>query len=526
MNVSASAIASAQPCKTPETSNVRTEPSDENPIYAALDLGSNSFHMLVAEPEGDSIRKIDSLRVPLRLGAGLDPDKRLKAETEAQALDALARFAERLRDVPRRNIRIVGTNTLRRATHKEHFMREAQRLLGKPIEIISGREEARIIYSAVAHTFPDSDRQRLVIDIGGGSTELIIGRALQPTLMESINMGCVSHSTRFVPAGEKLTSARIKQAMTEAELELQPVIAAYRDTGWDEVIGCSGTIKAASRMLAELNITDGTITQNGLKQLLRTACREGSVEALKLQTISHSRVQVIAGGLTVLRAIMRTLDIDSMRASQVALREGLVFDMLGHAEHLDIQSQTLANLSSRYSIDIRQATRVEKTATMLFSHVVEPWQLDPDADLELLSWAARLHELGMGVAHTQYHKHGAYILENSDLLGFTLAEQKALALLVRYHRRKIDQQAFANLPAEESLRLLRLLGILRLAALLHRGRHDEPLDDIQLKVKHGQITVIAPSSWLEQHPLTFAELNTEAERLTHVNIKLKALKSA
>lgn len=498
-----------------------TDTPELNEAYAAIDLGSNSFHMIVAEAEGNSIRKIDSLRMPVRLGAGLDENKRLTPETEAAALDALGKYAERLRDVPRKHIRIVGTNTLRRATNKDRFMREARRLLGKPIEIISGREEARLIYSAVAHTFPDNNNRRLVIDIGGGSTELIIGQGLDPSLMESVNMGCVSYSTRFLSGDGKLSNSDLKKAMTEAELELQPLVVAYRHCGWDEVIGCSGTIKATARMLSELSITDGTITQEALRKLMRLITKAGSVQAMRLSSISQSRMQVVAGGIAILRAIMRTLDITSMRSSQVALREGLIFGMLGRAEHVDIQSQTIANLTSRYSIDIRQASRVEKTAAMLFEHVALPWQLDPDTDLELLIWAARLHELGMGVAHTQYHKHGAYILENSDLLGFTLAEQKALALLVRYHRRKIEHDAFDVLPDDERQRLLHLLGILRLAALLHRGRHDEPLDDIRLRIDDGEITVIASRAWLEEHPLTNAELAAEAQRLTHVNIKLK-----
>jgi exopolyphosphatase/guanosine-5'-triphosphate,3'-diphosphate pyrophosphatase len=279
-------------------------------------------------------------------------------------------------------------------------------------------------------------------------------------------------------------------------------------------------------MLAELGLTDGTITQEGLHKLMRQAVKAGSIASMNLTSISQSRAQVVAGGLTILRAIMHTLEIESMQASQVALREGLIFEMLGKAEHTDIQSQTLANLASRYTIDIRQAARVECTATKLFHHVAGPWNLDPETDLELLVWAAKLHELGMGVAHTQYHKHGAYILENSDLLGFSLAEQKALSLLVRYHRRKIENEAFETLPDDERHRLLMLLGILRLAALLHRGRNDESLDDVNVRIKDGQITVVAPQSWLEEHPLTYAELLAEAERLTHVNIKLKAEKTA
>ncbi|MFT6878615.1 MAG: exopolyphosphatase/guanosine-5'-triphosphate,3'-diphosphate pyrophosphatase, partial [Granulosicoccus sp.] len=221
-----------------------------------------------------------------------------------------------------------------------------------------------------------------------------------------------------------------------------------------------------------------------------------------------------------------TLDITHIHASQVALREGLIFEMLGKAEHLDIQSQTIANLTARYSIDMRQADRVENTAVKLFNHVTDTWNLDADTDLQLLVWAAKLHELGMGVAHTQYHKHGAYILENSDLLGFTQAEQKALALLVRYHRRKIEHEAFNTLTDDESHRLSLLLSLLRLSALLHRGRYDDPLDNVNVVIKAGQITVVAPQIWLDEHPLTYAELIGEAERLTHVNIKLKAENSA
>jgi len=479
-------------------------------VYAAIDLGSNSFHMMIAEPEGSSIRKIDSLRMPTRLGAGLDKHKRLRPETEANALDALAQYAERLRDVPAKNIRVVGTNTLRRAKKRDHFMSEANRLLGKPIEIISGREEARLIYSAVSHTYPNSDQRRLIIDIGGGSTELAIGKGKHPTLMESVNMGCVSYTHRFLSGDDGITAATMKQATIEAELELQPLVVTYKQFGWDEVVGCSGTIKAAARMMAELSISDGTITRDGLRQLTRRIVKAGNVDNLNLSSISPSRSQVIAGGIAVLRAIMRTLDIKRITASQVALREGLIY---------------IANLTSRYSIDIRQANRVETTAKKLFKQVQKPWKLDPETDLELLTWAAKLHELGMGVAHTQYHKHGAYIIENSDLLGFTQTEQNALALLVRYHRRKIEHEVFEALPENERTRLSLLLALLRLSALLHRGRYDDPMDDLNIAIKQEQITLLAPQSWLDEHPLTYAEIIAEAERLTHVNIKLKTEKA-
>ncbi|MFK7891562.1 MAG: exopolyphosphatase [Granulosicoccus sp.] len=499
-------------------------PETRSQTYAAIDLGSNSFHMMVAKPEGNSIRKVDSLRMPIRLGAGLDSDKRLKPETEKNALEALAQYADRLRNVPRKQIRMVGTNTLRRARNSDNFMRKARELLGIPIEIISGREEARLIYSAVAHTYPENKGQRLVIDIGGGSTEFAIGSGFATTFVESVNMGCVSYATRFLNGGDDISSAGMKQAITEAKLELQPLVAAYKQAGWDEVIGCSGTIKAASRMLAEMGLTDGAITADALKTAIKEIVSAGSVSALKLGSISTSRTQVVAGGLAVLRGAMQALDIELMQASQVALREGLVFDMLGKSRNSDIQSQTVANLATRFLIDQRQANRVEQTVRKLFGHVAESWQLDAHSDLDMLVWAARLHEVGMGVAHTQYHKHGAYILENSDLLGFTQPEQKALALLVRYHRRKINQEAFDGLPDEERARLLSLLSLLRLAALLHRARYDDALEDVSLRVKQDQLTIVAPQPWLDAHPLTYAELQAEAERLTPVNIRLKAEK--
>ncbi|MBX2879610.1 MAG: Ppx/GppA family phosphatase [Granulosicoccus sp.] len=500
---------------------MRTTASDIDKRYAAIDLGSNSFHMMIAMPEGNSIRKIDSLRMPVRLAAGLDDQKRLTPVTEQRALDAIAQYAERLREIPRAHIRMVGTNTLRRARNRESFMRETERLMGIPIEIISGREEARLIYSAVSHSFTNDVQQRLVIDIGGGSTELVIGKGFSPLVVESANMGCVSYAGRFLDGDENINSASIKRATLEAELEMQPLIVAYKEASWDEVIGCSGTIKAASRMLAELGLSDGAITYTGLKKLIKEIVKAGSVSAMQLSSVSDSRAQVVAGGLAVLRGIMQVLDIEVMQASQVALREGLIFDMLGKAEHFDIQSQTIMNLVNRFGIDQQQAMRVQTTARKLFEHVAEPWNLDNDPDLVLLDHAARLHELGMSVAHTQYHKHGAYILENSDLLGFTLAEQKALALLVRYHRRKIDHQSFEALPSYEGDRLLRLLGLLRLAALLHRARYDQSLDEIDVRVKEEQITVVAPQSWLDRHPLTAAELVAEDERLLPIKIRLK-----
>lgn len=491
--------------------------------FAAIDLGSNSFHMVIAEPEGSSIRIIDKLRVPVRLGAGLDSEKKINKETRLKALDALGQFAQRLRGVPLKQIRIVGTNTLRRARNSKDLMDEAHAILGKRIDIISGREEARLIFSAVSHAAPDSDTQRLVIDIGGGSTELIIGQGFKPDLLESINMGCVSYTDKYL-ASKKISSDDLNRASLEAQLELRPIARSYSDFGWSEVTGCSGTFKAVSRMLEELNITDGDVTRDGVQNLITLIDKAGSVEKLNLSSIGSDRIAVASGGIAIVHALMKTLKIQCIKTSTVALREGLIFDMVGKAEHIDIQSQTLANLTSRYDIDLQQANRVEIAVVHFFNKVKKSWELDDDNDLSLAVWAAKLHELGKAVAHTQYHKHGAYIIENSDLIGFSIVEQKALALLVRYHRRKIDMSAFDVLQKSEKQRVVRILSLLRLAVLVHRGRHDVELEQLKLKVKESQLIVSTDEQWLEENPLTSAELVAEDDQQMLIDFKLKTKK--
>ncbi|PID63605.1 MAG: exopolyphosphatase [Gammaproteobacteria bacterium] len=506
---------------------------DENPYengskvnsFAAIDLGSNSFHMLLAEPQGALIRGIDSLRHPVRLGAGLDDQGALTQETRERALDSLSQFAERLRGVPLSNVRMVGTNTLRRARNASDFLREARQLIGKPIEIISGREEARLIYLAIAHTQPDASRRRLVVDIGGGSTELIIGRGMEPELMESTEMGCVTFTNHYLGDAGRIGNSQMKKATIAAELELDPIARSYRHLGWDDVIGCSGTIKATSLMLGELGLSDGTITRDALRRLAKRIASAGSVESLGLESISSDRAQVVAGGIAVLRGVFNALEIESMQASTVALREGLIFDMIGRKEHVDLQQRTTQALASRFSIDQRQADLVEATATRLFHEVADTWQLDETIDLPLLQWAARLHEIGLGVSHSQYHRHGAYLLKHSDLLGFSQVEQNAIALLVGFHRRKLDKEEFTNLPDADAERLLRLLVLLRLAALLHRGRHDEASDGLSLKVRNNGLVIKLSHDWARTHPLTWAELSAEAERLTDIDIRLRMKQS-
>jgi len=492
--------------------------------YAAIDLGSNSFHMLLAKPEGDSIRVIDSLRLPVRLGSGLDKQKNIKPATESRALQAIAQFAQRLKGVPRQNVRVVGTNTLRRARNAENFINEAFNLLNKRIEIISGREEARVIYEAVARGLPAPERKRLVIDIGGGSTELIIGKGYTPEIMESMNMGCVSHTNLYLQ-DDTISAENVKQCTVEAQLELQPLLKTYRENGWEEVVGCSGTIKAVANTLQEIELSDGQITRTGLKKLKKMMITAGSLQQLGIKSLSKDRIQVFSAGAMILYAIMNALDIDTMEASQVALREGLIFELIGKSAHIDIQSQTINNLALRYHVDQAQSERVGELALHLFDLAKLEWQFDEQEDRNTLARAAQIHELGLSVAHSQYHKHGAYLLEHSDLLGFNIAEQTVLSLMVRYHRRKLDVNAFSQLPNTEQDRLLKLLLLLRLAVLLQRSRYTQNLDTVHVKIEKNSVLITASNQWFESHPLTTADLNNEAKLIqsTGVDLTLKKL---
>ncbi|HBR98647.1 MAG TPA: exopolyphosphatase [Gammaproteobacteria bacterium] len=488
--------------------------------YAAIDLGSNSFHMVIAQLEGQTLRMVDRLREAVRLGSGLDDKKRLAPETLELAMACLGQFEQRLRGIPRENIRIVGTNTLRRAKNTGEFFSQARQLLGKDIEVISGREEARLIYSAVAHSQPTPETRRLVIDIGGGSTELIIGTGYKPSIMESTNMGCVSFSEQYFPSGE-ISKSAMQSAILHAELELQPILRAYKDAGWEEAIGCSGTIKATLKALREQKLCDDVITRQGLKELCDIMINAGKFETLNLSSINTNRRKVIVGGIAVLYAVMRSLEIDALKVSQVALREGVIYDMIGKAEHDDAQEQTIQQLLSYYRADEKQSERVSATAQKLFSAVQNVWKLDPDHDLNTLIRASQLHEIGLSVAHHQYHKHAAYLLQHSDMLGFSRTQQNELALLVRYHRRKLDTKPFTTLDSDRSTTLLKLLALLRVAVLFHRDRYTHEMPTITMSVKKSELQIAIPQEWMEDHPLTAVELVEEKAKLKSADIKLK-----
>ena len=488
-------------------------------LLAAVDLGSNSFHMVVARYLLGQLRVVDRLREQVRMAGGLDAQGGISAEAMQRALDALARIGERIGSLPANRVRAVATNSVRQLRTPQAFLLPAETALGHAIEVVSGREEARLIYLGVARGLPPKDTRRLVIDIGGGSTEFIIGQGLEPLERESLQMGCVATTRRFFGDG-RIDAARWRDASTEVSAEMQQFSAAYLARGWQETIGSSGTIKSVAKILSGLKLARGAITDSGIAQLREQLLRFRRLEDIDLPGLSEDRRPVIAGGLLVLEAAFGALGIRRMQVAQTAMREGVLHDMLGRAQHRDPRGASVAALATRYGVDTDQAARVEQTALQLFDQVAPAWELDED-DRDMLRWAARVHELGLAIAHSQYHVHGAYVIEHSDIAGFSQQEQQVLAALVRCQRRTIPASVLNALPERLARQTLRLVLLLRLAVLLHRSHGRDPLPALRLADGHGVLHLDAPSQWLERHPLIRADLDTERQELGQIDAALE-----
>ena len=489
------------------------------PTIAALDLGSNSFHLVVAGLRQGELRIIDRLREPVRLAAGLGEDRRIAPDAAARALACLGRFGQRLRGLPPEAVRAVGTNTLRSASNAESFLREAEAVLGHAIEVIAGREEARLIYQGVSHSVEDDGRRRLVLDIGGGSTEFIIGEHHEPLHMESTAMGCVTWTQTHFPTGT-IGAKAMARARLAALMQIEPYQAFYQGVGWDDAIGTSGTLRAIERVLRLSGWTQGGITLAALRRLADTLVKSGRADKLPLPGLSETRQQVFAGGVAIALATFEALGVDNMHVSDGALREGLLHDLVGRLRHEDVRARTVAALATRFGVDALQAARVERTAVTLWAQVSDAWNLADDDARQMLRWAAQLHELGLAVAHSGQHKHAAYILENADLPGFSRQEQTTLALMVRGHRRKFPVPLFKQLGGGRAATVARLSALLRLSATLHRSRTPAPLPPVATAASAGELHLHFPAGWLDAHPLTRADLAQEADYLKSAGIRL------
>jgi exopolyphosphatase/guanosine-5'-triphosphate,3'-diphosphate pyrophosphatase len=487
---------------------------------AAVDLGSNSFHLQIGRVVDGQIYPLDAVREVVRLGAGLTAEKRIDRATQALALEALAKFGERLRGFSRAAVRAVGTNALRVAKNAPQFLREARATLGFPIEVISGREEARLIYLGVAHSLPasgsESAARRLVVDIGGGSTEFIIGTGLQPLLTESLYMGCVSYSLKYFPDG-KVDKPRMKAAELAARQELATLIREYRETGWDEAVGSSGTARSLENILRANEFAAEGITREGLQRLRTLLLKTERADPDRIAGVRPNRAPVLPGGLAIMIAAFDALGLESMKVSDGALRHGVLYDLLGRVQHRDMREATVAQFMRRYHVDTAQAERVRALSLKIYDALSPGADREDDPDRLMLDWAARLAEIGLSIAHAAYHKHSSYVLSNADMPGFSRMEQARLARIVLAHRGKLRKVQDAGLDGAD----WKLVFALRLASLILRSRTDARLPFLRVAADAGGFAIDLPQSWLDENPLSADALEAEAGHWKAVGMKLE-----
>jgi exopolyphosphatase/guanosine-5'-triphosphate,3'-diphosphate pyrophosphatase len=471
---------------------------------AAVDLGSNSFRLQVGRVVDDQIYPLDSLREPVRLAAGLTADKVLDEAARARAIECLKRFGERLRGLPPGAVRAVGTNTLRVAKNARDFVPQFEAALGFPIEIVAGREEARLIYLGVSHSLPPGPETRLVVDIGGGSTEFIVGAGNQPHRLESLYMGCVSYSLRFFADG-KLGKSSMKHAETAARIELETIKKQFSRKHWQQAVGSSGTARAIADIIEASGWSASGITRDGLERLRQALLKAGDTAKLDLPGLKDDRIAVLPGGFAIMSAIFAELDVEHMALATGAMRQGILWDMIGRAHRRDMRELTVRQFMKRYHVDAGQAHRVERLALKLYEQLAGGSKEEHEYPMHMLSWAARLQEIGLTVAHSGYHKHSSYIVANADMPGFSKMEQAQLSMLVLAHRGSLGKlHGLVRADYDWSL-----LVALRLAALLHRSRSEVRLPAIHASRKKSTFTVEVDAKWLAANPLTAAELRAE-----------------
>ncbi|MCY0965668.1 exopolyphosphatase [Parathalassolituus penaei] len=478
-------------------------------LIAAVDLGSNSFHMVVAREFLGEFRILERRGQKVQLAAGLDDKFQLSEEAQQRGLECLREFGQRLQGMDPRRVSVLATNALRAARNRQEFIDRAEEALGYPIEVIAGREEARLIYLGVAHTLADDLGKRLVVDIGGGSTEFIIGERFEPKALESLHMGCVSYTKRFFPDG-RITEAAFEDAVAAARQELLNIETDYKKLGWQNVVGSSGTIRAVEQTLSAYGWLSDGITASALKKLRKQTLQFATLDDVNLPGVKFERRQVFIGGLAILVAVFDTFGIENMVYSDGALREGALWDLVGRSDHEDVRQRTVQSLKERFFVDQEQAELVRTTALELFEQVRGSWGLDENF-AGWLGWAAELHEVGLSLSHTGFHKHGGYLLQHADMLGFTRQGQAKLAAMVRCHRRKLAVTEFARITSSRRQQILHITRLLRLAVVLNHSRGAHPVPTPAARVQGDELILNLPEGWLEAHPLTARDLQIEVQ---------------
>lgn len=486
-------------------------------LYAAIDLGSNSFHMLVVREVAGSIQTLTRIKRKVRLAAGLNSDNVLSVEAMERGWQCLRLFAERLQDIPQPQIRVVATATLRIAVNADEFIAKAQEILGCPVQVISGEEEARLIYQGVAHTTGGAD-QRLVVDIGGASTELVTGSGAQTTSLFSLSMGCVTWLERYF-TDRNLAQENFDEAEKAAREVLRPVADKLRFHGWKVCVGASGTVQALQEIMMAQGM-DERITLAKLQQLKQRAIHCGRLEELEIEGLTLERALVFPSGLAILIAIFTELNIQCMTLAGGALREGLVYGMLHLPVDQDIRSRTLRNIQRRFMVDTDQANRVTQLAVHLLEQVKDEWHLEA-ISCELLQSACQLHEIGLSVEYKQAPLHAAWLVRNLDLPGFTPAQKKLLATLLLNQTNPVDLSSLHQQNAVPPRIAEHLCRLLRLAIIFAARRRDDLVPHITLQAQDENLTLTLPEGWLEHHPLGTELIDQEIQWQSYVHWPLE-----
>ncbi len=492
--------------------------AEQFPLIAAIDLGSNSFHMVLAKTDQREIRILERLGEKIQLAAGLDDNLLLDEASMQRGLDCLGRFAQLISDLPAGAVRVVGTSTLRVARNRQIFIERAEALLGHDIDVISGHEEARLIYLGLSQTLPVCQGNRLAIDIGGGSTECIIGQQFESRYLVSLQMGCVSFTQRYFRDGQ-LSPQRYADAYTAARLEMLETEQSLRRTGWQEAVGASGTLRSVAQACHAAGASQGEINRDGLQLLKRQLLSLSHIDAIDFPGIKPERRSIFPAGLAIVEALFDALGLDSLPPGDGALREGVLYELLGRHQHEDVRERSILSFMERHHVDMEQALRVESKALQLLEQLAGAWALEEDWHSDLLRWAARSHEVGLDIAHYHYHKHGAYLAEHSDLAGFSRQDQQMLALLIRGHRRNIPLERFQE-TGKDCLPLLRLCVLLRISILLHHIRGSQLVPLLDFAAGEHSLHIRFPDGWLNDNPLTAADFAKEAQWLRRIGLTL------
>ena len=472
-------------------------------LLGAVDLGSNSFRVEIGQVHGDRITTQSYWKETIRLAGGFDEAGALTPEAQARALGALSRFRERLGNLPPERVRAVGTQAMRAATNSSEFLKKAEAALGYKIDILSGHEEARLVFKGCARTLPPSEKRRLIVDIGGASTELIIGEGLEAERCESFRIGCVNTSIRFFQDG-RITAKSIERAVLACQAELEESITRFGAGNYEEAFGSAGTFGAMSDIARASGWSDGTVTLEHLERIRKQLLEAKDVKNIRFDGLKEDRKEVIAGGLAVLLAVYKTLGIETMRPASGALRVGLLYDLLGRVSDKDTRDITVESMMSAAQIDREQAVRVADITEKLYT-ALRP-SASPD-DLKYVRWGALLHEVGMNISSSRYHRHSWYVVSNADMPGFGRQDQDIMATFVLSQRgnlKKIEDALDTIITCEAAFAL-------RLAVIFAHARRPVELP-VMTFIRKGprELVVKLDGVWLNAHPLTDVLLKDES----------------